>query len=312
MKTILLIMAAGMGSRFTGGIKQLEPIDTAGHIIVDYSIHDAIEAGFNKIIFIIRRDIEVDFKEIIGNRIEKICAKHDVEFSYVFQDIYDIPGELPEGRTKPWGTGQAVIAAKNDIDSPFAVINADDYYGKQAYRQLHEWLLLDHEADVYAMVGFNLRNTLSDNGGVTRGICQTDETGNYVINIVETNDIVKRVDDNGNILAERHGIKIDADGYVSMNMWGFSGNPPSFLCILEDGFKAFFEKEIKSEPLYAEYLLPRIIGQILDNKKCTVKLLKSTDKWFGITYLEDRLNVVSSVAALIDNGSYLQDLYSDL
>ena len=175
MKTTLLIMAAGIGSRFGGGIKQLELVDSNNHIIMDYSIHDAIEAGFNHVVFIIRKDIENEFKEVIGNRISTICKEHNVTVDYAFQDINDIPGELPEERTKPWGTGQAVLAAKSLLTTPFIVINADDYYGKEGFKAVHEYLVNGGES---CMAGFVLKNTLSDNGGVTRGICKMDEHNN--------------------------------------------------------------------------------------------------------------------------------------
>ena len=179
--TTLLIMAAGIGSRFGGGIKQLEPVGIHNEIIMDYSIHDAIEVGFNKIIFVIRKDIEADFREQIGNRVEAICERQNVEISYAFQDLNNVPGEVPKGRTKPWGTGQAVLAAKELINSPFAVINADDYYGKEAYRQMHDWLVLDHVDNAIAMAGFILKNTLSDNGGVTRGVCKVAVGHTHII-----------------------------------------------------------------------------------------------------------------------------------
>ena len=187
MKTALLIMAAGIGSRFGGGIKQLEPVDKNNHIIMDYSIHDAIEAGFNEVVFIIRKDIEDEFKEVIGNRIEDVCANHGVTVDYAFQDIHDIPGNLPEGRAKPWGTGQAVLAAKNIIDTPFVVINADDYYGKEAFKLVHVYLVNGGKS---CMAGFVLKNTLSDNGSVTRGICKMDDSNNLT-EVVETKNIVK-------------------------------------------------------------------------------------------------------------------------
>ena len=187
MKTTLLIMAAGIGSRFGTGIKQLEPVDDAGHIIMDYSIHDAIEAGFNHVVFIIRKDIEKEFKEVIGDRIASICSSHNVTVDYAFQDINDIPGTLPEGRTKPWGTGQAVLAAKDVIKTPFIVINADDYYGKEGFKAVHEYLVNGGKS---CMAGFVLKNTLSDNGGVTRGICKMDEQNNLT-EVVETKNIVK-------------------------------------------------------------------------------------------------------------------------
>ena len=186
MNTTLLIMAAGIGSRFGTGIKQLEPVDASNHIIMDYSIHDAIEAGFNHMVFIIRKDIEKEFKEVIGDRIASICSSHNVTVDYAFQDINDIPGALPEGRTKPWGTGQAVLAAKDVIKTPFIVINADDYYGKEGFKAVHEYLVNGGKS---CMAGFVLKNTLSDNGGVTRGICKMDENGNLT-EVVETKNIV--------------------------------------------------------------------------------------------------------------------------
>ena len=187
MKTTLLIMAAGIGSRFGTGIKQLEPVDASNHIIMDYSIHDAIEAGFNHVVFIIRKDIEKEFKEVIGDRIASICSSHNVTVDYAFQDINDIPGTLPEGRTKPWGTGQAVLAAKKVLDTPFIVINADDYYGKEGFKAVHEYLVNGGKS---CMAGFVLKNTLSDNGGVTRGVCKMDDQNNLT-EVVETKNIVK-------------------------------------------------------------------------------------------------------------------------
>ena len=192
MKTTLLIMAAGIGSRFGGGIKQLAPVGPNGEIIMDYSIHDAIKAGFNKVVFIIRKDIEKDFREIIGNRIEAICADHGVEIGYAFQALDALPAgySVPEGRSKPWGTGQAVLAAKDLLTEPFVVINADDYYGKVAFKELHNFLVNEADDTKFCMAGFQLKNTLSDNGGVTRGVCQVN-ADNYLTDVVETGDIVK-------------------------------------------------------------------------------------------------------------------------
>lgn len=314
MKTTLVIMAAGIGSRFGGGIKQLEPIGPNGEIIMDYSIHDAIEAGFNKIIFIIRRDIEADFKEVIGNRIEAVCKKLNVEVDYAFQDMKDIPGDFPEGRTKPWGTGQAVLAAKELIDTPFAVINADDYYGKKCYREIHDWLVMDHAKYAISMAGFILKNTLSDNGGVTRGICKVSKGHTHVIDVVETPNIIKSVKE-GVIEASADGVALDPESYVSMNMWGFpakKGEKPEFMSVLEKGFKVFFEKSVPANPLKAEYLLPTLIGGMLQQGKCSVKVLETTDKWFGVTYKEDKAAVVDAMHKLIESGIYQEDLYSDL
>ena len=300
MKTTLLIMAAGIGSRFGGGIKQLEPVDNGDHIIMDYSVHDAIEAGFNHVVFIIRKDIEKEFKEVIGDRIEKVCQQNHVNVEYVFQDINDIPGELPEGRTKPWGTGQAVLAAKKVIDSPFIVINADDYYGKEGFKAVHEYLVNGGKS---CMAGFVLKNTLSDNGGVTRGICKMDAQNNLT-EVVETKNIIKTSDG-----AEADGIKIDTESLVSMNMWGLT---PAFLETLEEGFKVFFKEEVPENPMKAEYLIPIFIGQLLDQGKMSVKVLKSNDTWYGMTYKEDVAAVKESFSEMLKDGLYREDLYSDL
>ena len=300
MNTTLLIMAAGIGSRFGTGIKQLEPVDDAGHIIMDYSIHDAIEAGFNHVVFIIRKDIEKEFKEVIGDRIAFICSSHNVTVDYAFQDINDIPGTLPEGRTKPWGTGQAVLAAKSVINTPFIVINADDYYGKEGFKAVHEYLVNGGKS---CMAGFVLKNTLSDNGGVTRGICKTDEDGNLT-EVVETKNIVKT--ENG---AEADGVVIDTDSLVSMNMWGLT---PDFLGILEVGFREFFEEEVAKNPLKAEYLIPTFIGELLDAGKISVKVLRSNDTWYGMTYHEDVASVQDSFKKMLEIGLYKTDLFADL
>ncbi|WP_022789678.1 sugar phosphate nucleotidyltransferase [Faecalicoccus pleomorphus] len=314
--TTLLIMAAGIGSRFGGGIKQLEPVGFNDEIIMDYSIHDAIQAGFNKIIFVIRKDIEEDFKERIGNRVETIAQKMHVEIGYVFQDIHDIPEgfTFPNERTKPWGTGQAVLAAKELIHEPFAVINADDYYGKEAFQKLHDWLIIDHEDTAYAMAGFILKNTLSDNGGVTRGVCKVEEGHTHVMDVVETSNIVKVVED-GVLKTKTNDTELDINSYVSMNFWGFPakvGQDPAFLDVLEKHFITFFKEDVINNPLKAEYLLPTLIGSLLRENKCTVKVLETHDKWFGVTYKEDKPEVVKSFKKLIEEGVYSTDLYSDL
>ena len=305
MDTALLIMAAGIGSRYGGGIKQLESVDSAGHIIIDYSIHDAIEAGFNKIIFIIRRDIEADFREIIGARVEPVCAAHGVEVAYAFQALEAIPTgfAVPEGRTKPWGTGQAVLAAKELISCPFAVINADDYYGKTAFHILHDWLNQPHAPTEYSLAGFILKNTLSENGGVTRGICTVNADG-YLTDVRETKNIMKTPEG-----ASVEGTPIDAESHVSMNMWGLM---PEFISLLEEGFEAFFTEAVPANPLKAEYLLPIYIGQLLREDRITVKVLETRDAWFGVTFKEDKPAVVASFKALLSSGVYSEDLYSDL
>ena len=297
MKTALLIMAAGIGSRFGGGIKQLEPVDKNNHIIMDYSIHDAIEAGFNEVVFIIRKDIEDEFKEVIGNRIADVCANHGVTVDYAFQDIHDIPGNLPEGRTKPWGTGQAVLAAKNIIDTPFVVINADDYYGKEAFKLVHEYLVNGGKS---CMAGFVLKNTLSDNGSVTRGICKMDDSNNLT-EVVETKNIVK--------IEDGARAELDLDSLVSMNMWGLT---PDFLDVLESGFEVFFDEEVPENPLKAEYLIPTFIGKLLEQEKNQVKVLRTDDTWYGMTYKEDAETVKESFQGMLENGVYEEDLFADL
>ena len=300
MRTTLLIMAAGIGSRFGGGIKQLEPVDAGKHIIMDYSIHDAMEAGFNKVVFIIRKDIEKEFKEVIGDRIEAICSAHGVTVDYAFQDLHRIPGELPAGRTKPWGTGQAVLAAKDVLDTPFIVINADDYYGKEGFRTIHEYLVNGGKS---CMAGFVLRNTLSDNGGVTRGICQMDGIHNLT-EVIETKNIVKTADG-----AEADGEILNTDSLVSMNMWGLT---PEFLEKLEAGFEEFFEKEVPSNPLKSEFLIPTFIGELLTEGKISVKVLRTNDTWYGMTYKEDVPAVKASFRNMLEQGIYKEDLFSDL
>lgn len=292
---ILVIMAAGIGSRFGKGIKQLEQVGPNREIIMDYSIHDAIEAGFNKVIFIIRKDLEKDFKDIIGDRISKI-----VEVDYAFQEI----DSLPEGytniwdRKKPWGTGQAVLSAKDIVDRPFVVINADDYYGKEAFVKIYEYLKSSNRADI-CMPGFVLKNTLSDNGGVTRGICKVDDEQN-LIEVKETyeiqleNGILKARDELGDSVA------VDLEQQVSMNMWGLY---PEFFDILEEGFKNFLDSLPKEEQK-KEYLLPIIIDKLVQNQEAKVKVLKTNDKWFGITYQEDKESVKVELKKLSDSGLY--------
>ena len=305
MKTALLIMAAGIGSRYGGGIKQLAQVGPTGEIIMDYSIYDAIKAGFNKIVFIIRKDIEADFKVIIGERIEKICKEIGVEVEYTFQSLDNIPecAVVPEGRTKPWGTGQAVLAAKDIVKEPFAVINADDYYGKEAFAKIHDFLVSDQlKPNAFCMAGFILKNTLSDNGGVTRGICKVDENG-YLTDVVETSDIVKF-----GTGAQTKGVDVDVESLVSMNMWGLA---PEFMSTLETGFEEFF-KTVDANPLKSEYLLPIYIGQLLRENKVSVKVLSTKDTWFGVTYQEDKEYVVNEFKKLVEAGVYNADLFSDL
>lgn len=303
MKTALVIMAAGLGSRFGEGIKQLSTVGSSNEIIMDYSIHDAIASGFNKIIIVIRKDIENDFREVIGKRLEKVCNDNNVELKCVFQALEDVPAEVPEGRMKPWGTGHAVLSAKDEIDCPFAVINADDYYGKKSFETIHNYLCSHITANRYCTVGFVLKNTLSDNGGVTRGICRVDEKNNLV-KLTETRNIVK----NGNF-ASADGIELDMDSIVSMNMWGFSAE---FIEMLKEGFVDFFKNEVPENPFKSEYLLPMFVEKLLQENKVSVEILTTNDKWFGTTYKEDIPYIRENFRKLAENGVYNADLYSDL
>ena len=311
MRTTLVIMAAGIGSRFGGGIKQLAPVGLNGEIIMDYSIHDAIEAGFDKIVFIIRKDIKDEFKEAIGDRIEKICKDLNVEIAYAYQELNELPEgvEFPVGRTKPWGTGQAVLACKDVLHEPFAVINADDYYGKEAFVKLHNFLVgyTPDKANQFCMAGFILKNTLCENGAVTRGICEVNEE-EYLTAVHETSNIVKTsegaaINTDGQISA------IDQESYVSMNMWGLT---PEFVQTLEYGFKEFFVSMGDKDILKAEYLLPIYIDELLQAGKISVKVLNTNDKWFGVTYKEDKDYVEKSFARLIEDGIYEKNLFEDL
>lgn len=301
-KATLVVMAAGIGSRFGTGIKQLEPVGPHGEIIMDYSIHDAIDAGFDKVVFVIRRDLEKDFKEIIGNRVERL-----VEVAYAYQEVTDIPKKydykFPD-RKKPWGTGQAILCCKEFVDTPFLVINADDYYGKQAYVKSFEYLTMNKtEANELSMVGFVLENTLSDNGAVTRGICKVNQES-LLENINETKNIIK-IADGAAIQTDTGCIKLDKHSPVSMNMWGIK---PEFFDILEKGFDEFLD-QLSEGDLKTEYLLPIIIGRMVEKSILSVKVLNSEDKWFGVTYKEDKYAVMEEIQKLIDAGVYPEKLY---
>ena len=304
-KTALVIMAAGIGSRFGGGIKQLEPVGPSGEIIMDYSIHDALEAGFDKIIFIIRKDLEKDFREIIGNRIEKIA-----HVEYAFQEMDDLPEgfSVPEGRKKPWGTGQAVLAARDLIHEPFLVINADDYYGKEGFRKIHDYMVneMKEDGDVYdmCMAGFILSNTLSENGGVSRGVCTVGEDG-CLTKVTETYNIYR--DQDGMHASDNDGnpVPVEAGQHVSMNMFGL---PAAFVKELEKGFPEFLEN-VKEGDLKAEYLLPSIIDGCIHAGKARVRVLETPDKWFGVTYKEDKPSVVASIRKLVEEGVYSDPLF---
>ena len=306
-KTALVIMAAGIGSRFGGGVKQLAPVGPNGEIIMDYSIYDALEAGFNKVVFIIRKDLEKDFKEIIGRRIEKI-----VEVEYAYQELDQLPEgfKKPEDRTKPGGTGQAVLSAKELIKEPFAVINADDYYGKEAFVKVHDYLVKEQprqeETLSICMAGFILGNTLSDNGSVTRGVCQVDKDS-HLVKVTETHNIVKTEDGAGVLQEDGSILPLDADSYVSRNMWGLT---PEFLEVLEAGFVEFLS-ELTPEDSKKEYLLPTIVDGLIREKRAEVTLLETRDTWFGVTYKEDKQTVVDAFAELIRKGIYKEKLFDN-
>ena len=302
-KTALVIMAAGIGSRFGKGIKQLAPVGPKGEIIMDYSIHDALEAGFNKVVFIIRKDIEDEFRRVIGDRSEKIT-----EVAYAFQEINDLPGDFrkPADRTKPWGTGHAVLAAKKVLSEPFAVINADDYYGKEAYVKVHDYLVQDHPQDGpmhICMAGFRLGNTLSDNGSVTRGVCHIED--GKLVGVTETHNIFKTAEGAETRSDDGTVEKLDVKSLVSMNMWGLT---PAFMDTLEKGFVEFLE-DLKPEDIKKEYLLPVMIDELIQKGEATVDVLESRDTWFGVTYQEDKASVTEAFAELVKKGVYPADLY---
>ena len=304
-KTALVIMAAGLGSRFGEGLKQLAQVGPSGEIIMDYSINDALEAGFNKIVFIISKDIEAAFKEAIGNRIEKVA-----EVAYVYQELDKLPEGFtkPEGRVKPFGTGHAVLCCKGTVEEPFVVINADDYYGKEAFVKVHDFLVQDHsekEKLQFCMGGFILKNTLSENGTVTRGLCVVDEE-NHLKKVVETGGLVKTATGAGIEKEDGTVEETDSNVYSSMNMWGFS---PEMLDILEENFVEFLQS-IPEGDVKKEYLLPSIVDMQIQNGRAEVSVLETNDKWFGVTYKEDKPMVMASFKALVDAGLYKTPLFS--
>lgn len=295
---ILVIMAAGMGSRY-GGLKQMDPVGPGGELIIDYSLFDAKRAGFKRVVFLIKREIEEDFKQIIGKRIEK-----EMDVSYAYQQVDVLPEgfSVPQGRTKPWGTGHAVLCCKEYIDAPFAAINADDYYGVSAFKTIYDYLkgAKDDALYRYAMVGYPVENTLTDNGYVSRGVCTADEDGNLKT-IHERTHIIKTLE--GALYTEDGETyhRIPAASPVSMNMWGFT---PSFVQELEAGFPAFLRETAITNPLKGEYFLPFVVDSLLQAGKATVKVLHSSDRWYGVTYQEDKPVVVKALHALTESGIY--------
>jgi len=303
-KPVLVILAAGMGSRY-GGLKQIDPVDEFGNKIIDFSIYDALQAGFKKVIFIIKRENEQDFRSCIGDKVSKF-----MEVEYVFQELDKVPENfaIPEGRVKPWGTAHAILCCKDSLHGPFAVINADDYYGRSAFRSLYDYLTTheDDEKYRYCMVGYELGNTLTENGHVARGCCETDENG-FLQAIAERTQIVKKescaayTEDGGESYVD-----IPFDTLVSMNMWGFS---PSILDELQSAVEDFFANEVEKNPLKSECFLPIEVDKLLKAGKATVEVLPSKDKWFGVTYKEDKPFVVESIQKLKDAGLYPEKLW---
>ena len=303
MNTTLIIMAAGIGSRFGTGIKQLAKMAPNGEIIMDFSIYDAKKAGFTKVVFVIRKAIEKEFKEVIGNRLSKIMP-----VEYVYQELEDLPEgyEVPAGRVKPWGTGQAILACKDIVKGPFVIINADDYYGKEAFVKLHDFLVSGKHEDgkiALAMAGFSLKNTLSENGAVTRGVCVADDTG-HLEKVIETTGSQK-ID--GKIRCDNAEVEgwITPDTMVSMNMWA---GYPDFLQYIREGFPRFLD-QLGEYPEKKEYLLPNIVAELLEKEAASVKVLSTSDKWIGITYKEDIEPAQESFSQMITAGCYPENLW---
>lgn len=300
MKPTLVILAAGMGSRY-GGMKQIDGVGSHGEPIIEFSIYDAKEAGFGKVVLIIKKEHEAAFRKALTDKIE---PKMPVEF--VYQDMNDIPEgfTVPEGRVKPWGTTHALLACRHAVHEPFALINADDFYGKDAYKVLADYLTKDIKDDAYAMVGYKCTNTLTENGTVTRGVCEQDENG-YLKHIVEIQKIAKK---DGHAVYEDNGTwkPLDDDELVSMNFWGFT---PKIFDEIAPIFKDFLARNLEANPLKCEHVIPTAVGQLIDEGKCTVKMLSSKDKWFGVTYKEDKPDVVAKIQKMKDEGVYPDRLW---
>ena len=304
-KPVLVVMAAGMGSRY-GGLKQIDSVDKEGHIIMDFSIFDAVKAGFEKVVFIIKKENEQDFRAAIGDRLSE-----KIKVSYVFQELTNLPEGyvVPEGRVKPWGTGHAIMSCMGEIDGPFVVINADDFYGSHAFQVAYDYLTTHQDEEGiyrYMMVGYRLENTLTDNGHVARGVCEMDAQG-YLADIHERTHIEKR--GNGAAYTEDEGktwIPISGDATVSMNMWGFS---ESILGELQSRFSAFLEENLEKNPLKCEYFLPFVVDELLKEGRATVAVEKSQDEWFGVTYKEDKPMVMAAIQNLKDQGVYPAHLW---
>ncbi|MBP3660730.1 MAG: nucleotidyltransferase [Oscillospiraceae bacterium] len=301
----LVVLAAGLGSRFAGGIKQLQSVGPSGEVIMDYSIHDAIEAGFNRVIFIIRHDIEELFDRIMGDRIRAVCAKKGVEVLCAYQEKNDLPGgfRCPAERVKPWGTGHALLSCKGMLHGGFAVINADDYYGKDAFRRAMEFLdsLEEGSEGTYGLIGFRLGNTLSEHGGVTRGLCRTED--GWLTHIVETKNVIKTQDGaRAEVFGEVRDLSPDIP--VSMNMWGFT---PDVLDKLEDRFIEFLGERV-NEPK-SEFLIPSEMGLLLCRGEVRIRVLPTTSHWFGMTFAEDMPGVRDAFRVMTEDAVYTTPLF---
>ena len=305
-KPVLVVMAAGMGSRY-GGLKQIDPIGSHGEVIIDYSIFDAVKAGFEEIIFVIKREIEEDFKAVIGDRLEK-----KVKVQYAYQQLEDLPTgyEVPDGRTKPWGTCHAVLSARHLIHGPFAVINADDYYGPEGFKIIFDYLnqsSSNKQKYNFVLVSYLIENTLTEHGHVARGVCKMDERG-YLSDITEHTRIEKNGE--GAVYTEDDGntwISLPKGTLVSMNLWGFTKD---FLNEANERFKSFLDEALMSNPTKGEYFLPSVVNQLLLEEKAEVKVLTSPDKWYGVTYKEDKPVVIAAIADKHESGLYPEPLWS--
>lgn len=306
-KPVLAVMAAGMGSRY-GGLKQIDPVGANGQLIIDYSIYDARRAGFETVVFIIKHEIEALFKKAIGDRLSKV-----IDVRYVYQELDDLPEgyTVPEGRVKPWGTAHAALAARNIIDGPFAIINADDYYGPEAFKTIYDYLSENPDTDgryEYAMVGYLLGNTVTEHGHVARGVCVEDENG-FLLNVTERTRIEK--DGENARFTEDEGeswTPLPGDTIVSMNMWGLTR---SFIDEAWAGLPAFLDKALETNPLKGEYFLPSVISALIAAGKARVKVLRSADKWYGVTYQADKPVVVAAIAGKTAAGIYPENLWED-
>ena len=297
----LVIMAAGMGSRF-GGLKQMEPVDREGHSIIDFSMYDARRAGFRDLVFIIKREHEALFRERIGTRMERFF-----HVEYVYQELTDIPAgySVPDGRVKPWGTGQAVACCRNVLHGPFAVINSDDFYGRTAFSTIYEFLRTNDDEHCYAMVGYRVRNTVTEFGSVARGVCEVEN--GMLTSITERMQIYQRGDHAAYTEDGTQFVDLPGDTIVSMNLWGFTR---SYLDEAWARFPAFLDQALKADPMKAEYYLPTVVSQLLADGKARVKVLRSHDKWYGVTYQEDKPTVVAAIAAMTAQGLYPENLWS--